>query len=352
MKKPIALIITDTHLDEGNAEINKSIYSQAFDIADELGLKQIDHGGDLYDSRKAQTQENLVALNDIFDMAAARDIHINIVVGNHDKTNYSSPKSFLVQSAHHPAVTVYPIFGYRALMKNITLYYMSFFKDSVYIDYLQQGIDIWNKIGMEDAKNKSVLLTHIGCEGAVMNNGTIVGKHIPTRITPSLFTPFDLTLIGHYHDFQQIADGKIRYIGASIQHNFGELLGKGVTILYDDLSTEIRPLKYPEYIKYEVDPKDLTKQDIEDLQAEKKDSGNNIRIVLVGSEADVKTYNKQALQEAGISVQLKHDEIDREELESRVEAFDGKSLYEEFESYCEKKGIDKTKGVEYLTQVI
>src|SRR5437764_9886702 len=111
-----------------------------------------------------------------------------------------------------------------------------------------------------------------------MNNGTVIDSE---SITPSVFNKFALTLVGHYHDAQVLAEGKIRYIGASLQHNFGELTHKGVTILYDDLSTEIIPLKYPQYIKYEVSPKELTSQDIADLKAEREATGDNIRVILI-----------------------------------------------------------------------
>lgn len=340
-KKPIAAILADTHLEERNAEVVKSIFQQAIEYAKSIGLQQIEHAGDLFHFRKAQSQPNLTVQQEIFDMFSKEDMILNIVVGNHDKTEYTLAKSFLEPYQHHPALNIYKTFGRASLTKDINLNYLSYFADEEYIAYYKELIE------QDSFEKKNILLTHIGVEGAVMNNGT----KIESKISPSLFKEFDLVLIGHYHDAQNI-DDKVKYIGASLQHNYGELTGKGLTVLYDDLSIETIPLRYPQYIKYEVDPKQITVKDIKELKAEKESSGDNIRVILVGSDAEIKSFNKQLLFDAGISVEKRTEEIEVEELEQSVTAFTAQNLKDEFKGYCEKHNLNYTQGQKYFKAVI
>lgn len=341
MKQPIALLLTDTHLKEDNIEINKSIYKQAISLAKELGLQEIDHLGDVFDSRKAQTQNNLNAFDDIACMFEDAGIKLNVVVGNHDKTNYKSEVSFVKQFRHHPNINIFNEFG-TIRRNNFIFHYLSFFDDEIYINKLSELLK------EADIKN-SILLTHIGISGSVMNNGRVIASE---NITPSLFKNFDLTLVGHFHDAQYLAEGKIKYIGASLQHNYGEKSGKGATILYNDLSSEIKPLNAPQYIKYEVSVADLTAKDIEELKKEKETSGDNIRLILTGKDSEIKSFNKQLLIDAGLSVAKKEDKVEKEELESRVNGFDVHSLHEEFKIFCDKNKLDYDKGFKYLSKII
>jgi exonuclease SbcD len=344
MKTAIAAILADSHLKEDNIEVNKSIYRQASEIAKGLGLSQIDHAGDIFNSRKSQSQPVLVTFKEILDELHSNGITLNACVGNHDKTDYSSAESFLDPFSEHPSLNLYRNYGDRKI-GNIYLHFLSFFSDDIYIELIKEQT---SGAGLPKGC-KHVLITHIGIAGSVMNNGTVIESE---GITPSLFKDFDLTLVGHFHDAQTLAEGRIKYIGASLQHNFGEMTDKGLTILYDDLSTEIIPLKYPQFIKYEISPKDLTSKDIADIKQEKEASGDNIRIVLTGLEADLKSFNKQILIEAGVSVQHKQEEVVKEDLEQRVEAFDANSLKEEFHVFCEKNKLDLNQGLKYFNKII
>ncbi len=342
MKTPIAAILADTHLKEENAEIVKEIFRQATRKAKELGLQQLDHAGDIFNSRKAQTQPVLLAFKEILDEMWNEGMQLYACPGNHDKVFYGSGESFLDPFASHPAFELEPYAGFREL-DGINIHYAAFLSDEQYVsqmNYLHEH-NVWNL--------RNVLITHVGISGATMNNSTVIHSDL---ITPSLFKDFDLTIVGHYHDAQILADGRIKYCGASLQHNFGEMTGKGLTVLYDDLTTEIIPLQYPQYIKYEVSPKDLTAKDIADIKQEVAQTGDNIRVVLTGTDAEVKAFNKQLLIDAGVSVQNKADDISIEKIESRIEAFDANSLYKEFEIFCEKNKLDLQTGMKYFKHII
>lgn len=340
MRRVISLVLTDTHLAESNIETNKSIYRQAIAIAQQHGLKEIDHAGDVFHSRKAQPQGLLKAFCDILDELADAGIKLNCVVGNHDKSFYSDSDSFLDPFQYHPAIQLYRFCGARFIDKKVGIHYASFFADEQYIAMMQDK-DINGGFS-----SKNILITHIGCQGAVMNNGT----KVESRITTDLFHKYDKVLIGHYHDLQALNE-KVEYIGASLQHNFGEGTQKGLTLIYDDLSTELVPLEFPKYLKYEVNVKELTTADIEELKKEKELSGDNLRLILKGEEQDLKAFNLQTIRELGISVQLEQKSVDKKELEQRVEPFTSKTLEDEFKVFCKKQKLNHKDGLKYFNKI-
>lgn len=353
MKKAIAVAITDTHLSDSTIELNKSIYLQVFELCLKLGLNQVEHCGDVFQSRKSQSQAVLTAYQEILDLAHDNGITINQVVGNHDKSSYSDADSFLDPFRHHPAISLRRTYDTRFTQNpenpnvnhftakcfegTIGIHYASFFNDQQYIEMIQ------SHMGFGD---KNILLTHIGCTGAVMNNGT----KIESTINSNLFSKYDKVLVGHYHDPQQF--DHIEYIGAAMQHNFGEGTQKGATVIYDDLSTELVPFTFPQYLTYEVDVKSMTTKDIEDLKVEKQQSQDYIRVTLKGAEKDLKAFNKQSLEAIGIKVQLQQEEIKIEELEARIEPFDSKTLTEEFEAFCKKNKLNHKEGLKYFNQIV
>jgi exonuclease SbcD len=338
MRKPIAIALTDTHLSENTIELNKSIFRQARAKTKELGLDRVQHLGDFFQSRKSQSQDVLTAFADILDEFSDEGMILDAINGNHDKTAYGEPDSFLDPFKYHPAINLYRYCGAR-FVNDIAIHYASFFRDQEYIALIEEAL----KNGSFSKQN--ILLTHIGCNGATMNNGT----PIKSEITSALFSRFDKVFIGHYHDAQEF--GNVEYIGAAIQHNFGEGTQKGLTVIYDDLSTELIPLNFPQYLTYEVDVKTVTNKDIQDLKDEKK-SGDYVRVVLTGDEKSLKSFNMQSLREAGVAIQLKQEKLEIKEIETRVEAFDNQTLTEEFEAFCKKNKLNHKEGLKYFNKIV
>lgn len=338
MKKAIALTIADTHLSDDNHEKVKSVFKQSITLAKTLKLKSIEHLGDLFHSRKAQTQRNLNCLGEIFQMFEEERIDLHIVVGNHDKTEYSISQSFLTTFMHHPNIHIYPYGGTRLIEgTSVFLTYASYFSDD---EYTAQLAFLKRK---KSKGSKSVLLTHIGVNGAVMNNGTAV----ETKINSELFDDYNLVLIGHYHDAQRMSD-KIFYTGAALQHNFGERPTKGATILYDNLTFETRELEFPKFLAYKIDSKELTLQDIADLKEAAELKGDNLRVILTGSKADINCVDKQRLMTAGIDVAVEQDVIEKEDIEESIVAFTDKAILEAFDGYCKKNKLNTKDGLKYL----
>lgn len=339
MKKIAGILLTDTHLKESNIDINIKVFEQAIKFCLENKLNKIWHLGDIFNSRKAQPLDVLDAFEQILDLLHKAGIEMITIPGNHDKTSYDSDKSFLNPFRHHPALKLVTTQETFFITDDIAVDMIPYFSDHIYKEWLE--VSEKKRV----AANKRILFTHIGVNGAVMNNGVAVDG-----ILKDLFAIYEKVYIGHYHD-KQIFD-KINYIGGSIQHNFGEDPEKGLTILYDDLTFETKTLIYPKYHKIETDVSTLSLKDIESIRKEVEESGDMIRIVLVGSEAEIKGFNKQSLLAAGVAVATKAEEINREEIDERVEPFTQGTLIEEFEKFTVKNNLDLETGKKYLMKAL
>lgn len=340
-KNLLGIFLTDTHLSESNIEVIKLVFRQAIALALKNKMKVIYHLGDIFHSRKAQPQEILSVFDDILDEIHAAGLMLVVIAGNHDKSDYSSFKSFIKQYKHHPAIHLIQEAEAYSMDANHILHMLPFFEDEEYIRRLSELPDPVKGC-------KTILGTHIGFAGAVMNNG----MPVDSSVTPNHVRDYDLVLVGHYHDPQELAEGKIKYIGASVQHNFGEGEVKGATLLYDDLTIETSEFDFPKYRTFQVNVNDVTNKDLEDIKEEKIETGAFIRIILTGKEKDIKSFNRQPLIDLGVKVEVKEDPITKEDIQTRVEPFDATSLVHEFGEFCEKDKINYDEGMTYLKAVL
>ena len=341
--KIIAALLADTHLEEDSLEIIYKLFEQAADRCKEMGLDFIIHLGDIFDSRKGQSQDVLTTFNRILDMLQAKGVLLITFPGNHDKTSYTKEDSFLDPYKHHPAlVLIKSYYMFQPEDARFRFHMIPFFADEMYREYLKNAsATIVKTPGIVD-----ILFTHVGVTGAKMNNGKEV-----EGISPLDFIAFDKVFIGHYHDKQILGD-KFVYIGASLQHNFGETQEKGMCLLSSDLSIETLPLDFPRFITIEMPVTSITPKDIEDLKQYKDETKENIRVIITGEDKDIKAFNRKSLLDIGVAVLTKAEAIEKEEIDSRVEAFTPTTLIEEFEAFCKKNSLEVQNGIVYLNRIL
>lgn len=340
--KPIGVFITDTHLKEDNIELVKEVFTKSIQVTRLLELNTLYHGGDVFDSRKSQTQLIQSTFIDILGMFREERVRLVTVVGNHDKTNYSSTNSFLDSFGFSPYTFVD---GVSQVFKLVSTYHTEPLTPDINITltpFLEDELYLQNIKGVKlDRSKKNIHLTHIGFEGSIMNSGIEIKGGVG-RSTAALF---NLTLVGHYHDYQELYDGSVVYFGSCYQGNYGENNKKGLTILFEDLSLLQISLDTPEYVKYEVEVQHLSEKEILSLRTEKEQSRNHIRVVLKGSDEEVNSFNKQLLLNEGIEVTKKTEKVVKEELEE-VEKFEVTGILSTFKNFLEGKGYSEEKVLE------
>jgi DNA repair exonuclease SbcCD nuclease subunit len=328
-KQAIGVFITDTHLSTKTIEINKSVFRQADDLAQKLGV-QLFHGGDAFNSRKSQTLDVLVAFNEILDSLKSV---LHIIPGNHDKISYRSVDSYLDPFMHHPKVRVYRMVG-GIPIGDVTIHMLPYFlEEDKYGEMLKDMVES----EVHGFNDKNVLLTHVAITGVKNNDASVVVNNV----TQDLFEKFDLVLIGHYHDKSEVGR-KMVYIGSTHQANFGENTKKGATILYNDLSFETGLFEFPKYVVEKINLDELTTAQIDGIHQHHAGSDDFVRFKFSGSEEKLKALDKTRF----------HEDIERAidgAANGELVRYNVSSIKDvEFVEFCENNSLDRPAGEKHL----
>ena len=344
----LALLITDTHLSEDTIDLNRSIWDQAIKVCIERGLKKIYHLGDVFDSRKSQTQELLIVLDELLDKVSQSGLEIIIIPGNHDKTSYTSSKSFLYTYRFHPNVTIVENFYSETSLSNpllspnmIIMFYPFFDEKSGEYGNRVKANNLVSKLS--DYKQK-LLLTHIGVDRAIMNSREQISEHLDSGV----FDEFDRVYIGHYHDYQELNSGKIVYIGSSYQGNFGENNKKGFQILKSDGSLEFIQSSFPEYKKIVIDINSSTKEELVELKKEYQNSSDRVRFIFKGDREKLSTVDKNDYTSLGIDVKMEESVVEILDYTQQVTTFTQESIKEEWNEFTKNDRENHDLGLKYL----
>lgn len=280
--KPLALFATDIHLHNDNGELVKFIFGQLADVCDKYGLSDLIIGGDLFTNRIGQPLDTLLVVGEVIDDMRERGITIHIIPGNHDKTDSSSKRSYL-DVYRAPNFKVYSQLRYLNI-GNITFTFIPYFEE-------EKWLKEFKRAQMRTGKN--VLITHMGFDGVVNNDGT----KVVSDIKPSMFKEYDLVLIGHYHNSSKLAKN-VFYTGSAYQNNYGETFqDKGCHLILSDATTKFIPLEFPRYIKEEININDSVS--INNLiEKYAGDEENFIRFVFRGKKED---FDKSKVSPAELS---------------------------------------------------
>jgi len=343
------IILTDTHLSEKNIKTNLSIFKQAINLAKENKLDFVIHAGDIFDSRKGQSDSLLRIFEIILDEFETNNIKLIAIPGNHDKTDYTSMDSYLDPYKHHPAFQLIKDYGIVKQGK-FDLYFLPYFLEKDIYSQMLKDLKFTYAKELADKKKKKFLITHVAVDGVKNNDGNLVENNL----TDDLFDCFDKVFIGHYHDNQKIKN-KFIYIGSSFQHNFGEDLIKGFCVIDDKLNFQIYQTQYPQYLKLYVDVATTSKKEMLSLIDKHSDSDDYVRFILSGKQEDLKVIEQNIFKSKGIDVKFEPDDIvvTDQDLESSIVSFDNNSILNEFENFVKINEVqNKEIGLNYLKKCL
>lgn len=343
MKQPIAIISTDKHLKEQNAEELLDLAEQEIELALKLGVDVVFWLGDIFDSRVSQRQELLTCLDVMLDMYSEAELDLICIPGNHDKTDYTADDSFLTPYRHHPGFFLKeePILtSGRFGNKTIEFACMPFYAQDVWLEKFKE---------LPKPKTKaSILFSHTAVQGSINNDG----QKVNSKIQLKLFKDYGKVFLGHYHDAQQ-PGSNVFHLPSTRQNNFGEDENKGFTVLYDDLSFELVKSRFKPYRNIKVDAASITPEELKAL-AKTDTNEANVRVTLCGDQQAVKSIDKKVFQKAGIVVKTKYSEVEAEEGEVAevLQELSGSDIITKFKTFCEEKGYNYDDGLLILKQVI
>lgn len=343
-KNPIALLVNDIHISKDNIPEFQKNWDEAIDICQKRGIQEIIIGGDLWQSRSAQSLDVLMAVRQAIIKASNQDIYITIAEGNHCKVDQESILGYSHIFSEYPKVSVIDDYIIIGLGDKVDLFVMSYFpEDGSFTKRLQQLLAVDFK---EDRTN--ILYIHEGINGGLATSSE---KELPA----SIFQPFDAVLVGHYHNRKKIPNTHIEYIGSSRQHNFGEDEEKGYTILFEDGSYEfVKNQVNTRYKVVSLDAQDLQNKDIADIKTD-SDVPYKLKACVHCSSAESKTIDKQKLIELGFTkVEIATETTETAEIANHAleHKFDKNGIKEEYTAFCADKGISNVEmGLQYLDKI-
>ena len=308
------LLFTDTHLSDTNREYSDKAWDMALSLAKKHQCKHVVHLGDVFESRRSQTLENLRNIEQKISMFEDYDLHV--LAGNHDKTDTMSNESWL---------SLYSLGRRKYFETNKARFHL--------LDYFDEGEPyLFHLEGLELSKNKkNILLTHIGVNEYFA--GTVLQDAKISKIRSSIFQGFEKVYIGHYHNTKQF--GNVIYTGSTFQASFGEDEQKGFWLLDAEGLGEFVPSNISYFKTVHTDTptvaevsKQMTKE-------------GRYRIV---TSAEILDEDKKWFLENNIKI-LQTRESSVGEVASVVGNYDLMTLFEKF---CKKRNIQNEYGRKVL----
>ncbi len=343
---PCALLINDVHVDKDNiAEFHKN-WDEALELCKRNDIQYLVVGGDLWLSRSAQTLETLMAVRAaVLRATKTYNLYVVIAEGNHCKVNQEHIEGYSHIFSDYESVEIVNEYVELDLTDNVSLWVMSYFPENG--SFIQRFTNLQEQNSIDRTK-KNILYIHEGIRGGL---ATPSDDELPAKI----FSGFDKTLVGHYHNRKCIAGTSIEYIGSSRQHNFGEDEEKGYTILFSDGSTQfIKNEANKRYRVIDVDIEDMNEDFVEMLAQIKADGRYKVKVRVKCNSSQSSSVNKQQLAEYGankIELVTEQTEMIEADHTSITQKFDKSGIMEEYANFCAQKSIDNQLGLHYLEKL-
>lgn len=335
--------MNDIHVSKDNIPEFHKNWDEALAICKEKGIGDIIVGGDLWQSRAAQTLDVLLAVRDAINKTINQGVHLTLAEGNHDLVDQEALLGYSHIFDGYKDVDVvgdYSIIGFG----EVDLYIMSYFPENgSFTERLEKMIAENDSDGF-----KKILYIHEGIRGGLTQPSD---DELPTGI----FKAFDAVLVGHYHDRKKIPGTKIEYVGSSRQHTFGEDEEKGYTILFEDGSYEF--VKNQVNIRYkniEVKYDELGESLIQEIAEVARDERYKTKIKVSCYSEEAQNVDKQKLIDAGATkVEIITEQTEVAEVESQAldQKFDKSGIKDEYKTFCANKEIDNEMGLAYLDKI-
>lgn len=337
MREPLTIVVTDTHLSESTIDVNYKIYAQVLSLAKQMGIGTVCHAGDIFTSRKGQPEVVLNAFKSILDLFDQEQVKMIAIPGNHDKVSYVSESSYLIPFTNHPAFNLLSQGG-QLVEGAVAIHFIPYFDEKLmYAKYIPSV----------DRTLYNILITHCAINGVRTNSGVKVAD----ELSPDLFKQFDLVLVGHYHDRQEVSP-KIVYIGSAYQANFGEDPFKGCVIIYNDGSYEFVNLDFPKYITVEYSTEEITTKSVKEI-SKLKSAGDNVRVKVKGKITSERQPIIEQLDSIGVRVEVASEQataLDTGPAQTQLSSLD---IIEGFDQWVKQKNIqDSEYGKKILSKVL
>ena len=337
--KPFAVVVTDVHLDRGNSGLVKDIFNQLVSLCHERGIYNVICAGDVFTTRSGQPLECLSAWREILGILRDNKIVIDVIPGNHDKTDGNDECSYLdVYEGVSRWVRLHRVGSTRFFCDNrVRVDFIPYFGTERWMKEFEIGaeLDFADSYGFE----LKVLVTHMAFNG--VRNAD--GSEVLDGIAPAVVKDYDVVICGHYHDRSTVGRN-IHYVGSAYQNDYGEgCVDKGFAVLYEDGSIEYVQSHFPRYIKETIQATD--RETLVNLLEKYGDADreDHVRFEFVGKKADLERLDVTEIQ-TRYGIECKFSSVEeREAVESAtgedVLNYDAASVTKNFYRFCAENNI-------------
>lgn len=285
-------------------------------------------GGDLFHVRKSI---NVVAFNAVYEALSKfvlNGMPIVMIAGNHDQadragavhsmhafktfcTVIDSPSWTVVNDAHN---NPYGIFG---------------------VPYTDDVKELKAQCRKKPDISKHVhnfFLGHLGVQGAKLGADFVYSNRYDIKLSDVVPETFDAVYFGHYHLHQKLAKNAY-YIGAPLQHTWGDANQKRGFLIYDTESKKhkFHALKFPRFMQ-------VTQEDL----VSKKLNGDFVRVV-AATDWSVDRKEEARLSTGARSVEIV-TEAEMKVQTSRINVDDATSMAENLAAYVDS-GVQSFEGL-------
>jgi len=349
---PCVLLMNDMHISNSNIPEFVLNWNEAISICNELDIKYILIGGDLFQSRASQTLDVLLTIQDSLAEANNKGIQVVLANGNHDKVNQESVRGYC--HLFDTMINTLTINDYSFLDfidedgAGFYIHMIPYFPENgTFTERLNKIADDINWEEADQYGIKHLLYIHEGINGALAQSSE---KELPTE----LFEDFDAVLVGHYHNRKVIDGTKIEYIGSSRQHNFGEDEAKGYTVVCSDGSYY--------FIQNEVNTRykviECKAAEINDVIAKLKEISKDpllkIKVKIFCTKEEAPTIDKQKLLDAGankVEIIVDEQQILETSSSSLYVKFNKTEMLNIYKEFCNEKSVTNNLGEYYLSNI-
>lgn len=285
---------------------------KAFEIANKLGNDVI-WLGDMLDTKEVIRGE---CLNAYYNQFKASKLHHYVLVGNHDWFNLECKDHSLEVFKSLPNVEV---IDYPTRIRNIL--FLPYFHD---LNKFRKALMEWD--------GADILVMHQGVTTFDYGNGIIEQNGIKQEelLQEGKF-PFKLIVSGHFHKYQK--SGNLVYMGTPFSDSFGEAnQDKFIGVLNPNTcDLELIDSPFPKHVSTTIDMAKGCSLDLDTFR-----DGNYHRIILQGSEFDIKQFPKDTLPTVKFVEQVTSSKL---KLETSIKQDDSNEV--KFSKWAKENGLKK-----------
>lgn len=296
------LWMTDIHMKHSNLSLTEELFRFVETTLKERNLEYLIITGDLNDTKSIIRSECFVQLRKFFERTETF-LQTFILVGNHDMHN---PKDM---SFGHSLEILKDIPNVSVIDEP----QLVAFDGGMEVKFIPYTED--NKMLMKELKNKEgakYLFCHNGIAGAQLN---AKGSFDDFSISSAQYTKFDRVFVGHYHNYHELENGKITYLGSPFSHSFGESNQDKFIAEINLANGQLDLIKTP--IRQHVDIILKSEDHVEEKGVLNINAGNPdnlIRVFLHGTKEDNKKVFNRIVVKDGMKVIFKNEDVAKERI--------------------------------------